>query len=179
MQVIIPPSRKASNKVEDMPSVLPEMREMINFIVKKKFIVPGSRNNECLALAQPQVSDKPLRYFVINPLFRLPNRKDDRKLVDEFGGIAVVNPKIISKDKSSKVKNLEGCFSFPFRPAIKVNRYNEITVSYDIITVGEGKDKKPIIAFGKIENKVLTGLAAMVFQHEFEHLNGKTIFDNK
>jgi peptide deformylase len=84
---------------------------------------------------------------------------------------------MISKNKQSKVMEREGCLSFPFRPMIKVKRYDEIVVSYDIISIKNNLLGKPQLATGRIENRKLTGLAARVFQHEFEHLNGKSIFD--
>ena len=71
----------------------------------------------------------------------------------------------------------EGCLSFPFRPMIKVKRYNEIVVSYDIISVKNDLLGKPQLAIGPVKDHPLSGLAARVFQHEFEHLNGKSIFD--
>jgi peptide deformylase len=169
MQIILPFPGKIALTVENIETIIPEMKEMINFILKRKFIIPGSLNTECLALTQPQISRSPLRFFVLNT--------DHKDLLHEFRGICVVNPKIVSKNKLSRVLEREGCLSFPFRPMIKVKRYNEIVVSYDIISVKNDLLGKPQLAIGPVKDHPLSGLAARVFQHEFEHLNGKSIFD--
>ena len=169
MQIILPPSKKIALKVENFESIVPEMKEMINFLQKKKYIIPGSRLSTAFALAQPQISKSPLRYFVLNT--------DYKNLLKEFGGVAIVNPKIVSKNKETRYTDLEGCLSYPFRPMIKVKRCNEIVVSYDIMTIKNDYSGKPGLAVGLIENKTLTGLTARIFLHEFEHLNGKSIFD--
>ena len=71
--------------------------------------------------------------------------------------ITCFNPRII-KRYDDDVWFEEGCLSFPDE-IINVNRPNRIVVKY------EDEDKK--------DHKIkLDGLAARVFQHEFDHLEG-------
>ena len=70
------------------------------------------------------------------------------------------NPKIIEKSQPFRFKQ-EGCLSFP---GIHVNtkRYFDV-----VIVNGDGR------------KYALTGLEAIVCQHEIAHMNGRTIFDDK
>ena len=71
--------------------------------------------------------------------------------------IVCFNPRIIKK-YNENVWCEEGCLSFPDE-IINIQRPNRIVVKY------EDEDKK--------EHKIkLEGLAARVFQHEFDHLEG-------
>lgn len=67
-----------------------------------------------------------------------------------------VNPEIISG--SGEVKEQEGCLSFPGL-WLHVNRYETVQVRYEDI-------------LGKTHEREFTGMAARVFQHEYDHLNG-------
>ena len=71
--------------------------------------------------------------------------------------IVCFNPRIISRSDDC-VWCEEGCLSFPDQ-FINVQRPDKIIVKYED---EEGKDHKIS----------LSGLAARVFQHEFDHLNG-------
>ena len=71
--------------------------------------------------------------------------------------IVCFNPRIISRSDEC-VWCEEGCLSFPDQ-FINVQRPDKIIVKYED---EEGKDHKIS----------LSGLAARVFQHEFDHLNG-------
>ena len=71
--------------------------------------------------------------------------------------IVCFNPRIISRSDDC-VWCEEGCLSFPDQ-FINVHRPDKITVKYED---EEGKDHKIS----------LSGFAARVFQHEFDHLNG-------
>ena len=72
----------------------------------------------------------------------------------------VINPEIISKTGSTPSK--EGCLSFPGRTTT-VRRAKIVEVRY-------------IDEQGKSKEKVLSGFPAIVFQHEFDHLNGVCLF---
>lgn len=72
------------------------------------------------------------------------------------------SPKIISKSKPTK-KMLEGCLSIP-KIWGEVARHIWIKVSY-------------LDESGKQINEKLTGLAAHIFQHECDHLEGKLFID--
>ena len=71
--------------------------------------------------------------------------------------IVCFNPRIVSRSNEC-VWYEEGCLSFPDQ-FINVHRPDKIIVKYED---EEGKDHKIS----------LSGLAARVFQHEFDHLNG-------
>lgn len=75
--------------------------------------------------------------------------------------IAFINPKIIDK-KWPFVNKDEGCLSFP-------NQYVD-TIRYKNITAIDDLNKNSYL---------LKGLKALVFQHEFDHLEGRLMFDNK
>lgn len=169
LHIITPPHLRVAREVEDPLAVLPEALDILRGIRNKAFSFPGSPYQECYAIAQPQVSDRPLRYFVLNDGERF------QEVVKQYGGLVIVNPHLEHKDKTSRLMWKDGCMSYPFRPVVKVKRYTEIDVSYDIITDVEGKLlTKPKVE--KIRNKHLSGEAALVFLHELEHLNGKSIY---
>lgn len=75
---------------------------------------------------------------------------------------AVINPKIISHSKETQ-KGWEGCLTLPGVRGL-VPRYTQINVSY---TNREGK---------KVDVEY-QGFMARLFQHEFDHLNGKVFID--
>ncbi len=71
--------------------------------------------------------------------------------------ISVINPKILSTSKRTK-KYFEGCLSVPDMWG-EVKRATNTKVSY------QNSDGKQI-------TKALKGVAAWIFQHEIDHLNG-------
>ncbi len=76
----------------------------------------------------------------------------------------IVNPKIVEKQHAIRFAQ-EGCLSLP---GIKVDtfRYNFVIVE----CLDEKLEKK---------THLMVGMKAIVFQHEIDHLNGKTLFDKK
>jgi len=76
----------------------------------------------------------------------------------------VINPKIVEKLAPFRFKQ-EGCLSLP---GLKVD-----TLRYNFIIV-ECLDEHL-----KQQTHTLVGLRAVIFLHEYDHLNGKTIFDRK
>lgn len=67
-----------------------------------------------------------------------------------------VNPEIVSG--TGEAKEQEGCLSFPGL-WLHVNRFETVQVKYQDI-------------LGKEHEREFTGLAARVFQHEYDHLSG-------
>lgn len=161
MQIILPPHLRPAKKVEDIKSIFEEADEILWLIESGNIYAPRSKWDDCYAVAQPQVSNNPLRYFVINPA--------SKELVKAFGGLIIVNPRLLSKDRTSRFMSPEGCLSYPYNPIKKVKRFTKIEVKYDIIT-NKGRDIK------SFSSKSLTDLPAIIFQHELEHLNGKSIW---
>jgi len=169
IKLILPPHLRPAIKVDmsddgEFIRVTEEAAEMIKQIEDHSLFPVGSKYNDCFAMAQPQMSDKPLKFFVFNPKWEY--------LIKEFGGLIVVNPRLISKDRRTRSMNKEGCVSYPFRPEKKVKRFLEIEVEYDIIKDVKGRKYKHI-------TKQLKDLPAIVFQHELEHLAGKSIWAKK
>lgn len=71
-----------------------------------------------------------------------------------------VNPKILNLEEPVLVK--EGCLSFPDQQ-VETLRYRKCLVKDDFSPNG----------------RTLTGVAAVCAQHENDHLNGKTMFDQQ
>lgn len=165
LKLITPPLRVNAKQVADPKEIIQEALDIQSMIMEGTVFHPGSKHNDCYAVAQPQVSTYPLRYFVLNPSNKL---KAIRK---EFGGDIIVNPKILLKNKLTKMTSKEGCLSWPFRFLKSIKRYEEIEVNYVIID-NKGRIKE-------VAQKSLKGLPAIIFQHELDHLNGKTIWDKK
>jgi len=75
--------------------------------------------------------------------------------------MACINPEII--EEYNLVKNTEGCLSFP-NLYLPIVRHNVIRVRY--------QDE-----YGTFFEKELSGIMAVAFQHELDHLNGITFND--
>ena len=161
MKIITPPHKIGAKKVEDPKLIIQEAIKIQEAITNGEVFYPGSKWQECFAVAHQQVSTDPLRYFVLNPEWKLG--------VKAFEGEIIVNPKLISKDRMTRIMFAEGCLSWPYKPPKKVKRFRQIVVSYVIIN-NKGRIKT-------ITNKSLEELPAIVFQHELDHLNAKTIWD--
>ncbi|AEF19840.1 MULTISPECIES: peptide deformylase [unclassified Hydrogenobaculum] len=108
--------------------------------------------NDGIGLAANQVNI-PLSIMVIDTT----SREDDQ---EKFKDV-LINPTVLAKEGEIKFK--EGCLSFPGLQ-VEVVRAKEITIK----------------AINEREEEVilnLSGLPAIVFQHEFDHLNGITFLD--
>lgn len=91
--------------------------------------------------------------------------KDEQYFITklENGGFkAIFNPKILSSSKKIK-QFFEGCLSIP-------NYYGEIVrpVSVTVSFIDES---------GNSKTEKLVGLEAWIFQHEYDHLQGKLFMD--
>ena len=73
-----------------------------------------------------------------------------------------INPEIV--EFHDEVKNQEGCLSFPGVYA-NVKRHGRIKI-------------KAMTLMGNIIEEELTGIDAICFQHELDHLNGITFYDH-
>lgn len=81
---------------------------------------------------------------------------------DEDLKIDLINPVIINKSEKFIFRN-ESCLSFP---GMRVD-----TFRWKIILIESGLDRR--------DTYTLTGLEAVVAQHEITHLKGRTMFDCK
>lgn len=148
------------------------------------------------ALHHAQVRTKPYNFFVVHP--DLVNKPEETERAKDwkqaFPHQVIINPEILERPEtiSKKVKDLpelaeltnkdgqnvkakdiinhanfeEGCLSFPYRKARNVNRALRIQVKYQVPGMLGMKTKKLWIE----------GLAAHIFQHEFDHTNGNNIY---
>ena len=145
----------------------PTLRKVSKYIFKKEYkslqfqefiddLVETMRAENGAGIAAPQVNIK-RRVFVMevkdNP--RYPNK-------ESFPLLIAINPEI-EPIGTKKVKSWEGCLSIPgLRGRLK--RYKKIKL-------------KALDRHGKPYEKVLKGFAAVVAQHELDHLNGTLFID--
>ena len=109
-----------------------------------------------LGLASPQVYS-PLRLFIIASQ-PTPNYPQAPKL-EPF---AVINPRILDRSEKT-VLGWESCLSIPGLRGL-VPRHRWVDVEY-------------LAAGGKKVIERIVGFPAIIFQHEFDHLDGKVFID--
>src|SRR3989344_653745 len=143
-----PVLRKKSKEVLNIKS--PDVQTLIDDLIATVMDVDG------VGIAAPQVYES-LRIFILasHPNPRYP-------YAPKMKPTAIINPKILDMSKG-KAKDWEGCLSIPGLRGL-IPRSKSIKVSY---TSREGK---------KI-NKTFTDFVARIFQHEYDHLEGKLFID--
>ena len=145
------PSREVKDKseIEDAAKELLALTNTVEIAGKTPY-----------ALHHAQVTDEPYAFFTIHNDF-----------LEQLGtkNPVVVNLRILEVESKSLRDPEEGCMSAPHRKHISVPRYMEITVEYEIPTP-EGMETT---------REQCTGLKAQIFQHEFDHQNGKNIYWSK
>lgn len=109
-----------------------------------------------VGIAAPQVAES-YRLFIVasRPTLRYPK-------APKMQPTAMINPRILAHS-SEIVKDWEGCLSVPGVRGL-VPRYRAIEVEYT--------DRN-----GKLQRKHLTDFVARIFQHEYDHLDGKVFLD--
>lgn len=183
---IVPIHYKKSEPVKKYAEIEQEAHEMASMIDAKDF---NGVHRAAFALAHAQVSTEPLAFFVLDKIFVTPFQENGDDAV--FEDRVIINPQILEAPIYLRTKGAlfrghdefdgeelipgkmpnsrqyqEGCMSFPHRKAKRLNRFNKIKVRYQI----NGR-------FGlKNVTKWLEGLPSQVFQHEFDHTQGKNIF---
>ncbi len=140
--------RKKSKEVTDIKSI--EVQTLIDNLIATVMEVDG------VGIAAPQVYES-LRIFILasHPNARYP-------YAPKMKPTAIINPKIHDMSKS-KIKDWEGCLSIPGLRGL-IPRSKSIKVDY---TTSDGK---------KI-SKSFTDFVARIFQHEYDHLEGKLFID--
>lgn len=109
-----------------------------------------------VGIAAPQVAES-YRLFIV------ASRPNDRyPHAPEMQPTAMINPQIISHS-SEVVKGWEGCLSVPGLRGL-VTRYQTIEIEYT--------DRN-----GNLQKQELTDFVARIFQHEYDHLEGKVFLD--
>jgi len=161
---IVFPHRKTAEIVTNFKDILEDANKMSRLLNGEE--LERTQKNSGLAIHHSQVSDNPKSFFVVH-----------RKLRGLFGGhTIIINPKIYKRVDPKKY--LESCLSYPHRPAKHVRRATEIVCSFmhengmgtGMVTVGD-------IEKAEVRPFVLRGLAAQIFQHEFDHGHAQYIYD--
>ncbi|MCT7979099.1 peptide deformylase [Laspinema olomoucense] len=109
-----------------------------------------------VGIAAPQIAES-YRVFILasRPTLRYPQ-------APTMEAIAIIDPKIIAYSQE-KVKDWEGCLSVPGIRGL-VPRHQAIEVEY--------LDQQ-----GTLHHEEFTGFVARIFQHEYDHLEGKVFLD--
>jgi peptide deformylase len=109
-----------------------------------------------VGLAAPQIG-RSLQLIIVasHPNERYPH-------APQMEPTAMINPQIISHSSETE-KGWEGCLSVPMMRGL-VPRYREIEVSY-------------LDRLGDPQTTKLTNFVARIFQHEYDHLEGKVFLD--
>lgn len=143
------------------------MIQLTNERLKKKNKIVKENVKDCFSKAlkvKAWLKNKPAYAVAFNQLgfnercvvFKKPQQVG-------FTEIIIYNPEYrhLAKDK---IKSIEACLSFP-GVNYEIKRYSSIYATYDIYQDGE---------LVTIKNIIISGMAAIVFQHETDHLNGKS-----
>lgn len=132
-------------KAQEIDKDYPNLQEFIENMYETMYSSDG------IGLAAPQVG-KTIRLFIIDAT---PMEEDEPELKDFKR--TFINPKIIEASED-KTKSEEGCLSIP-DVREDVERHTSLTIEY----YNEN--------FEKITEK-LEGMAAIIIQHEYDHLDG-------
>lgn len=151
--VIRYPDRRLREQTTEIEEISPETHGSIVRLTSVLETLPNG-----VALAANQLGFKS-RFFVID------RKKADRDDVGKTVPTVVMNPRIVSASDDRRLTE-EGCLSFPGM-TFQVPRSTEIEVVFSYL--GETG-----LVF---EKRKLSGFWAQVFQHEIEHLDGKTLID--
>ena len=136
---------------EITPKLFTVAKEMIKLMYAK----------DGVGLAAPQVG-LPIRLFVMHMFDEGSEKLEKGKEIDSGKAVILVNPKIVSGE--GKATNTEGCLSFP-NLTLPIERYAKVKMSSALLSTGE------------YQTLELTGLNAIIAQHEIDHLDGITFLD--
>jgi peptide deformylase len=143
-------------------NVLREVAEMVEDVKSKEIeeliddLILTCRATQGVGIASPQIGvSKRIFIMASQPNKRYPN-------APKMQPKAIINPEILSYGNEVE-KDWEGCLSLPNVRAT-VPRATKIEVRY---TTAKGEEVQ----------EVLEGFLARIFQHEFDHLNGKVFID--
>jgi peptide deformylase len=151
MEIIKPLDNRISAKVKSWREIKKEALELKEFLEAKKF---EGHWEDAYAISHTQVSKDPKSFFVVN-----------QKVREEFGSWCIVNLKITNKRNFCTYP--EGCMSFMFRTAKRVDRYINIKAFYWV----------PFLNLFLIPKwKSFKSLPAFICQHESDHAKGINIY---
>ncbi|WP_296637575.1 peptide deformylase [Polaribacter sp.] len=136
----------------------PNLKELIANMKETMYNASG------VGLAAPQIG-KAIRLFVIDasPFAEDEDLDDEEKATLKAFNRVYINPKILDEEGEEWTFN-EGCLSIP-DVREEVTRKPRVTLEY------QDEDFNT-------HSEVLDGLAARVFQHEYDHIEGVLFTDN-
>jgi peptide deformylase len=152
-----------SKVVESAEQIFKEAYEMQEKLNNDEFHL----RKKCFALHHAQVSTHPFNFFVINS-----NMDGLSKNYLPGQMIVICNPKILEKDKESRIYMKEGCMSYPHKQDKTLLRCNRIYVSYDTLVPNEQRNSLIL----EHKEEWLEDVNAQIFQHEVEHGHGISIY---
>ena len=115
------------------------------------------RHSNGVGIAAPQVAvSRRLIIIASHPNNRYPH-------APKMAPTPMINPQILQRS-AKKLKDWEGCLSIPGIRGL-VPRHESVEIAYTDCT-------------GKLQYQHLTGFVARIFQHEFDHLEGKVFLDH-
>lgn len=148
LQLGNPDLRRVAQPVEDVHA--PEIQKLV------KDLLAALKASNGVGIAAPQVGE-PYCLLVVasRPNLRYP-------YAPKMAPTVLVNPRVLAHG-DEMVKGWEGCLSVPGIRA-QVPRYREIEVEYC--------DRN-----GQIQRQVWCDFVARIFQHEYDHLEGRVFLD--
>jgi len=133
------------------PCFFTDMDVLHNQLIIKDMLDTAAKNKEnCLGLAANQIGE--YRRIILAEI-----------LLDGIRQFVVmVNPSFTPVKTAGMKRFKEGCLSFPQRMFVNrviKRRYKKVNLTYHLVT-------------GKKEKIALSGIEAIIVQHEIDHLNG-------
>ena len=144
-----PVLRKVADAID---AAYPDLEKLITNMKETMYNASG------VGLAAPQIG-KAIRLFLIDasPFAEDDNLSEEERTVLKSFNRVFINPKILEEEGEEWIFN-EGCLSIP-DVREDVSRQPKITIEY--------QDEN-----FKVHTETLEGLAARVFQHEYDHIEG-------
>ena len=144
-----PVLRKVADAID---TAYPDLEKLITNMKETMYNASG------VGLAAPQIG-KAIRLFLIDasPFAEDDDLSEEERTVLKSFNRVFINPKILEEDGEEWIFN-EGCLSIP-DVREDVSRQPKITIEY--------QDEN-----FKVHTETLEGLAARVFQHEYDHIEG-------
>ena len=165
--IIIYPHDRRSKAVtaDDLPRVKIDIEGMFDL---SQELIDAHVMRDLYALAHPQVTTDPLRFFILN----FYSNRMKESYYDLFPPV-IINPEIVRHTNVAVLKK-EGCATFPTEPMAPIERYTKMVVRFESPFNAKTKteDWSNLMHY---ENITVNGLMAQIFQHEIDHLNGKWI----
>jgi len=137
------PDSRLMQETEGISEINGALQERINLMIETLYASQG------FGLAAPQVGD--LRAFFV---YDLSIQSEDKSV--HRGPIVLINPEIVEMEGEEVAE--EGCLSIP-------GYFEKVKRAYRVQVKGLDREGKELRVEGE-------GLAARLFQHEIDHLNG-------